>query len=314
MAQKLIKFDEMDKKIVLNACMIGILSGLVLCAFFLTFNWLWSGVYDHEHYNYQLDSLKNVQYYVVLFFIPLGSGILSVTTLSPYAKGILTSLISGAITGIILGLFASLIFAIGILAYIPIGAIFLIILVCTVITVASAFIYTVMTSVEINDDFEVKSANKTINVRMVITVIASLFVLLIVIPPAFGFVGVNTGLMHRAPHDGIAIAVTVQRLSDDSILITNHGGPGAYWIKDNGAFIIDVNGKNATNEDAIGQSGLLASIIPAEGLGTSEGSSVTITGSDIVPKLQDNNDNSTHVFAICITKNGYREVVMDTYI
>lgn len=314
MTEKLIKLDELDKKILLIACIIGILSGLVSWALFLVFNWLWSGVYDHEHYNYQLDSLKNVQYYIAIFFIPLGSGILSVATLSPYAKGILTSSITGAITGIILGLFASFIFAIGTLAYIPIGAIFLIILVCTIITVASAFIYTVMTSVEINDDFEVISANKTINVRMVIAVIASLFVLLIVIPPAFGFIGVNTGLIHRAPHDGIAVVVTVQRLSDDSILITNHGGPGAYWLKENGVFTIVVNGKNATNEDAIEQSGLPVSISPADGLGTREGSSVTITGSGIAPKPQDNSGNSTHVFAVCVTKDGYREVVLDTYV
>lgn len=302
------------QKIILNSCMIGIIASLILFITFLMFNWLWSGVYDHEHYNYQLDSLKTDQFFAIIFFIPLVSGILSVVISARVAKGLLTSWFSGFITGAVFGIFAFLLFAIGAQSYLAIGDIFVITLLCAIVTATSAFIYTVITSVKIDDNFELKHAVNPINARTISVIIAALFLLLIVIPPAFSYIAVNAGLIHREPHDGVVVLVTIDRLSDDSIQLTYKGGPGDYWLVDDGAFIIEVNGKNATNSDAIGYSGLSASIDPAGGLDKKVGAFVNISGNDAMPKQQNDGTNSTHVVVIGISRDVSREIISNAYV
>ncbi|HEY3422232.1 MAG TPA: hypothetical protein VGK13_03670 [Methanocellaceae archaeon] len=291
--------------------MIGIVASLIFFIAFQIFNWLWSGVYDHEHYNYLLDSLKSAQFFAIVFFVPLVSGVLSVVISARDAKGLLTSWSIGLVTGMVFGILTFFLFAIGAQLYLPIDEIFVITILCAIGTGAGAFIFTVITSIKAGDKFEMKHATKTMNARTTGIIIAALFLLLIVIPPAFSHIAINTNLIHRAPHDGLVISVTIDRLSNDSILLTYNGGPDGYWLKEDGAFNIELNGKNATNSDAISDSSLSASIDPAGGLNNKIGAVVNITGNDVLPKQQNNGAYCTHVIVIGISRDGTREIISD---
>jgi hypothetical protein len=104
--------------------------------------------------------------------------------------------------------------------------------------------------------------------------------------------------------------IRAERTAEDAIAINYTGGPNLRFDRDM-PFTIEVAGadnqlKNATNVDAIGQSGLAAAISPDHGLKSEKGASVVLSGSDI--------KNPAHVVIVAHMADGSSMVMWDTYL
>jgi hypothetical protein len=134
-------------------------------------------------------------------------------------------------------------------------------------------------------------------------IVIALLIIALIIPPAIGITALNMGLIQKSWNEyyqDYASAVTVSRASEGLIYI-NYTGNSDLQLDSMTPFIIDIDNKNATNMEAIYESGLNASISPAYGLKNVKGAYVELTGNDIIP--------TTHHEAYNETYNGTRVTI-----
>jgi hypothetical protein len=312
MSDETTRIQNRYTRIYVNSGFIGFILGIIYVAIFLMVSWLWSGAYDHLHYSMKLESLNGTSNFILALFVPVAAGILAVVLSSEHIRGYVSAILSGAFAGILLAASAM---AASLASYIFLSsqALFaysLCYIIYVLIAGVSAFIFYALTTLDIDDDYNVKIKKNKVNKRAVIIAICTLLVLIAFIPPVVANIGVDAGWIRRQPHDGIFANVGAEKLSDGSIKITDLGSPTDYWLDEDSVFTIIVNGRNVTNIDAINKEGLSLSIAPAEGLRPQAGSSVIISGKDI--GLLGREGSTAHIVLFAKDKDGWSYCVMDT--
>jgi hypothetical protein len=116
--------------------------------------------------------------------------------------------------------------------------------------------------------------------------IASLIaVAILVVPLIATAIGLEAGLIERHVSSYEGWPVSVERVTNNAIVITNDASDrlraSDNFLADETPFTIIINGKYATNASTITESGLLLEIDPAPGLTRKPGGRVTLAGPDV---------------------------------
>lgn len=154
--------------------------------------------------------------------------------------------------------------------------------------------------------------------KAIVTILAAMLIVLI-ITPVIGFTGLHMGWIEKSYCEYIgdyADTITVSRAGEDMIYV-NYTASWDLELDSQMPIMIYINGKNATNMEAIRQSRLNVSISPSEGLKNVKGSYVELSGSDLPPAthyVADDMYNGTLIMITYVRYNGAKDVIIDCYV
>lgn len=283
------------------------------------------------NYNVDLSSIEGSHSTILVLLMPILTGVVSVilTGLTTDSKKL--SMVSGAISGLISGIVYGLLepffyylMLVSIFAGIfnPLSYItdslniltqenfYTIVFMLTGISTISAFVcaYAIISITKNEDIGAVISPASKNTMRMIFLGIAIVLLCLFFAPPIMASIGINTGLIERHSPYSYVVDVSIAKLGNDTLMITNIGGADADLLDKDRPFTIFFNGKDVSSNDAIKSSGLQISISPASGLGYAPGSSVSLTGEDI------SKNNGTSIMVTGIFENGDQMILQSMYL
>jgi glucan phosphoethanolaminetransferase (alkaline phosphatase superfamily) len=316
--------DKLIKNVmfaIIAPMIIGLISGMVILYSLSYIRGAWEG---YIHYDKGLSTMTDIHVIFLSFILFMIVGALCVCVSLNFTKNRKWSLIIGVLT-------SAMTFVVG-LAYTNIGKystfpfetffenfrdtfqvnqlyLLMTVLLYTAIAICGSLLY-VKARKSLASKLKANN-NKRIDV-MAISVLVIVAVIISVIPLAGAAIGKSIGVIERTSptSNGIyepLIKVSVQRVNNSSIMITNEGGLDSVCLRENIPFTIYITpfAKTASNMEAIRDSGLSVAIEPAGGLENWPGAYVNITGRDVERDAPVNAEyQSVHVTVMGHFKDG----------
>lgn len=305
---------------------IGLISGLAILYSLSYVRGAWEG---YIHYDKGLSSVTDLHIILLSFLLFMIAGALCVSVSLSITKNRKWSLM--------IGVLAAVITFIGGLAYtnigkystvpfetffedfryaLPVNQLYLLmtVLIYTTVAICGSLLYA-----EARKSLAIKlkaNNDKRIDV-MAISILVIIAIVVSVIPLAGAAIGKSTGVVERTSPTSNdiyepLIKVSVQRINNSSIMIANEGGLDSICLREEIPFTIYITPvcKNASNMEAIRDSGLSVTMEPAGGLENRPGAYVNITGRDVERDAPANSEyQSVHVAVMGHFKDGSHAIL-----
>lgn len=287
-----------------KAATVGLAGGLILIVIYsiLGITWIWPSFMF-----YNLWQIQMVQAISAMLLMSILTGIVSiVVNFSSIKDGngsynIIALTASGIVSGIATIAPGLATFILPVMLQSPMNEMELLLAPSTlmlaplIIVTASAVIYPMLIS---RREYSKVKPNTQKGDRKILLAVSIMVILTIAVPPVTANIMANTGLLSSTDYTyWYTVVVTVDRTSNDTITIKNSGGDDVDRLDTSIPFTILVNGKDVSNSEAAEKSGMSVIINPASGLGREAGSSVNITGIDVMPQNLEYNNGSILVIA-----------------